>query len=589
MSWQAWTTLGTLAGVLGLMARTRIAADIILVAALTLLLVTGVLSPKEALSGLANPGVITVGVLFVVVAGVRNTGGLNWVTRHVLGRPRSQRQALGRTIAPVGVMSAFLNNTPVVAMFVPLLSEWARKHRLVLSRLLLPLSYAAILGGMCTLIGTSTNLVVNGLLLSETDLPGLGIFELAWVGVPCAVLGGAYLWLVGGPRLPDRTPVISQTDDLREYTVEMTVEPGSPLCGQTIEQAGLRHLPGTYLMEIEREDEPIVAVGPDERLRAGDRLMFVGVVESIRDLRRINGLKPATDQVAKLASPKRARRLVEAVVSNSCPIAGRTIREGQFRGAYGAVVIAVARNGERIRKRIGDIVLKPGDTLLLEADRSFAQRQRNSRDFFLISELEDSSPPRHERGWVALLVLAAMVGLVAAGLLTMLQAALLAAGAMLATRCLTGGEARQSVDWQVIITIAAALGIGQAVQKTGLAAGVVDFLLAGSGARPWVALAALGAMTSVLAALVTSNATAALMFPLAVTTAVQLDVSIMPFAVVTMITAAGSFVTPLGYQTNLMVYGPGGYRFSDYIRVGLPLNVLVWATSVALAPLVWPF
>ncbi|MBS3735449.1 MAG: SLC13 family permease [Phycisphaerae bacterium] len=588
MSWQAWTTLGVLISVLVLLARTRIASDIILVAALTLLLVAGIISPREALSGLANPGVITVAVLFVVVAGVRSTGALSWIAHHVLGRPTSQRQALSRVIAPVGAMSAFLNNTPVVAMFIPTLSDWARKHRLPAGKLLLPLSYAAILGGMCTLIGTSTNLVVNGLLLSETNLPGLGMFDLAWVGVPCALVGGAYLLLVG-PCLPDRKPAVSATDDPREYTVEMLVEPGSPLAGQTIEQAGLRNLPGAYLMEIERDGEPIVAVGPDQKLHSGDRLVFVGVVESVRDLRKIRGLTPATDQVFKLPSPQVARRLVEAVVSNSCPLVGRTIREGQFRSVYGAVVIAVARNAERLRKKIGDIVLAPGDTLLLETDSAFARRQRNSRDFFLVSELADSAPPRHSRAPVALLVLAAMVALVAAGLLSMLQAAMLAAGAMLVTRCLTGGEARQSVDWQVLVTIAAALGIGQAVARTGLAEAGAQFLLRSAAERPWAALAVIGAMTSLIAGFITSNATAVLMFPLAASTAAQLDVSVMPFAVVTMITAAGSFATPLGYQTNLMVYGPGGYRFGDYLRAGLPLNALVWGVSVAIAPLVWAF
>ncbi len=589
MTWQAWTTLGVLVAVLVLMARTRIASDVLLVAALTLLLVLGIVSPDEALSGLANPGVITVAVLFVVVAGVRNTGGLSWLARHVLGRPRSQRSAIGRVIAPVGVMSAFLNNTPVVAMFIPTISEWARKHDLSLSKLLLPLSYAAILGGMCTLVGTSTNLVVNGLLIQDMGADGLGMFDLAWVGVPCAVLGAAYLLVIGGPLLRDRKPPISPADDPREYTIEMLVPSGSPLAGRTIAEAGLRQLPGAYLMEIEREGEPIVAVGPEERLRAGDRLVFVGIVESVRDLRGIRGLTPATDQVFKLNSPQVSRRLVEAVVSDSCPLVGQTIREGEFRGVYGAVVIAVARRGERIRKKIGDIVLTPGDTLLLEADPSFARRMRNSRDFFLVSELEDSSPPRHNRAWVALIVLAAMVAVVATGLLSMLQAAMLAAGAMLATRCLTGGEARQSVDWKVLVTIAAALGIGQAVARSGLAAAGAGFLLERAGAHPWVALAVLGAMTSVLAGFITSNATAVLMFPLAASTAAQLEVSVMPFAIVTMITAAGSFATPLGYQTNLMVYGPGGYRFGDYLRAGLPLNGLVWGVSVGIAPLVWAF
>jgi len=592
MSPDAWITLGVVALVIGLLALTRISPDLIVLGGLTLLLVSGVLDANEALAGLANPGVITVAVLFVVVASLRRTGAISWGAQKLLRRPKSLLDAQRRIMLPTAAMSAFLNNTPVVAMFIPAVSEWARKHDVAVSKLLIPLSYAAILGGMCTLVGTSTNLVVNGLLMSEAKarMPeGMDMFDLAWVGVPCAVVGIVYLLLFSRRLLPDREPAISPTDDLRQYTVEMLVEPGGPLAGQTIGQAGLRHLPGMYLMEIERDGEAIVAVGPQERLRGGDRLIFAGVVESVADLQKIRGLTPATDQVFKLDSPRSSRCLIEAVVSGSCRLIGQSIREGGFRSVYSAAVIAVARSGQRIRKKVGDIVLQAGDVLLLEAHPSFVARQRNSRDFFLVSAVQDSTPPRYDKAPLAVVILAAMVLAVSVGWLSMLEAAMLAGGIMIITRCLPASDARRSVDWQLLVIIAAALGIGKAIDKTGLAAGLADVLIGAGGQNPWVALAIVAAIASLLNGFITSNAAAVLVFPIAVTAADRLGVNVMPFAIAIMIASAGSFATPLGYQTNLMVYGPGGYRFADYLRTGLPLNILIWATAVILSPLVWPF
>jgi di/tricarboxylate transporter len=597
---QAWLTLGVLALMLGLLAGTRIAPDVILLGGLTLLLVSGVLTPAEALAGLANPGMVTVAVLFVVVAGLRETGAMDWFSRRWLGRPRSDQQALARIVAPVALMSAFINNTPLVAMMIPVIGDWARQHRLSVSRLFIPLSYAAILGGLCTLIGTSTNLVVNGLLIAAArragaarhpavPAEGLAMFDITWVGLPCALVGTAYLLLVGRRLLPERRQAISEQDDPREYTLEMEVEPGSLLVGRTIEEAGLRHLPGCYLMEIDRDGRVIAAVGPEERLAANDRLVFVGVVDSVVDLRKIRGLKPATDQVFKLRGAGSQRTLIEAVVSNTHPLLGKSVRDGRFRSVYNAAIIAVARNGERLRVKIGDVVLQTGDTLLLEAHPFFVEQQRNSRDFFLVSQLEGSSPPRHERAGVALAILAAMVGAAALGWLSMLEAAMLAAGAMLIARCATAAVARRSVEWQVLLVIAAALGIGEAIVKSGLAAWIGESLIRAAGHDPWVALAAIYGATMLLTEVLSNNAAAALVFPFAMATAANLGVNPMPFVIALTIAASCGFATPIGYQTNLMVYGPGGYRFGDYLRIGLPLNLLMWIVTVTLAPLVWPF
>jgi di/tricarboxylate transporter len=572
-----------------LLASTRIGADVILWGAVTLLVVLGIITPTEALAGLANEGMVTVGLLFIVAAGLRETGGMHLLTQRILGRPQSLWKAQFRLIVPIAAMSAFLNNTPLVAMLLPVVGDWARRLRLSVSKLMIPLSYATILGGTCSLIGTSTNLVVSGLLARTTDLPSLGMFDIAWVGIPCAIVGLAYLLLTSRWLLPERRPVFSVQDDAREYTVEMQVEAESPLVGQTIEQAGLRHLPGVYLMEIDRAGEVLAAVSPEERLCANDQLVFVGVVESVVDLQKMRGLAPATDQVFKLAHPRLKRRLIEAVVSDSCPLVDKTIRDGRFRNIYNAVVIAVARNGERIHKKIGDIILRAGDTLLLEAHPSFVEQQRNSRDFFLVSQIQNSAPRRHERAWTAVAILVAMVSVVTIGWLSMLNAAMLAAGLMIITGCCPSAIARRSVDWQVLLVIAAAFGMEAALKKSGAASAIASTLLELAGPNPWLTLAIVYGITMLLTEVITNNAAAALMFPIAMATAASLGVHPMPFAIVLMMAASCSFSTPIGYQTNLMVYGPGGYRFSDYLRIGIPLNVLLWITSVLIIPLVWSF
>lgn len=589
--WEAWTTLGVVAAVLGLLIGTRLAADIILIAGVSVLMLSGVLTAGEALGGLANEGMVTVAVLYIVVSGLESTGATGLIVQRLLGQPKSLGRALLTMMVPVTAVSAFLNNTPVVAMFIPAVKDWARKFRLPASKLLIPLSYAAILGGTCTIIGTSTNLVVNGLVM-QAKLPNvqpLGMWDITWIGLPTAVIGVAYVLFVGRWLLPDRSPIIDENADTRSYTVEMLVEPNSPLPGRTIEQAGLRHLPNMFLAEIERGDETIAAVAPQERLQANDRLVFVGAVDSVVDLQRIRGLVPATKQVAKLSAPRANRMLVEAVVSNTCSLIGKTIRDGKFRTLYNAVVIAVARNGVQLRGKIGDIVLQPGDTLLVEAPASFVEQQRNSRDFFLVSSVAGSAAPRHERAWLAIGILVAMVALVTIEVFSMLEAAVLAAGAMLVTRCTRSSEARRNVDWQILLAIAAALAIGRALETSGAAGFIAHWLIGLAGDDPRWCLAAVYAVTALTTELVTNNAAAALLFPIATATAADLGVSPLPFVVAIMMAASASFATPIGYQTNLMVYNVGGYHFLDYIRVGLPLNILLWISSSVLIPLLYPF
>ncbi|OYV74368.1 MAG: SLC13 family permease [Deltaproteobacteria bacterium 21-66-5] len=605
-----------LALVFALLIWSRLPPDFVLVGGVALLVLTGILDAREALAGLANEAMVTVGILYVVGAGVRQTGGVDWIAQRLFGKPKSTFNAIVRLMFPAAGLSAFMNNTPLVAMLIPAVADWAKMHRIATSKLMIPLSYAAILGGTCTLIGTSTNLVVDGQVKEEakrriaadvkagmpeaaarekfereTRLPadGLAMFDITWVGLPAAVLGCGFMAVAAWWLLPDRKPAMSNLEDPRSYTVEMLVEPDSPLVGKAIEEAGLRHLPGAYLVEIDREGFILPAVSPDERLRGNDRLVFVGVVDSVLDLQKIRGLVPATDQVFKLSAPRSSRCLIEAVVSNSCPLVGKTIRDGRFRSIYNAAVIAVARNGERINKKIGDIVLAPGDTLLLEAHPAFADQQRNNRDFFLVSRLEDSQPPRHERALVAAAILIGMVLLAGLTSLGMFKASLLAGGLMLATRCCSVSLARRSIDWEVLLAIAASFAIGAALEKTKAAEMIAHQMIGLAQGNPWASLAIVYLATLLATELITNNAAAALMFPMAVKTAEGLQVNWMPFVIVVMMAASAGFATPIGYQTNLMVYGPGGYRFGDYLKVGVPLDLLIGVITVLLAPFLWPF
>lgn len=589
MTLEGWLAIGVIALVIGALVHGRVAADIVLAGGVALLVFLGILSPKQALAGMANEGMATVAVLYVVVCGLNETGAVAWIGQLMMGRTRTTRGVMLRLLAPVTAVSGLMNNTPLVTMFIPVVSDWCKRHGVSASKLMIPLSYAAILGGTVTLIGTSTNLVVHGKWVDSGRAP-MSIFSIAWIGVPCAVIGLCYLWFVGMRLLPSRKPVLSVSDDPRSYAVEMEVEEGGGLAGKTIEQAGLRHLPGLYLAEIGRGETVIAAVSPDQRIEAGDRLVFVGVVESIVDLRKIRGLKSATDQVMKLDAPRPARRLVEAVVSNSCPLIGRSIRDGKFRSRYNAVVLAVARHGERLKQRIGDIVLRNGDTLLLEAPESFVEQHRHSRDFYLVSAVEGSRPVRHERAWAAMAIVGLMVGIATIQPLGfgMLHAAVLAAGLMLALRCCTGSQARRSVDWQVLVVIAASLALGTALEVTGAASVLASWMIGMAAGNPWVTLAMVYLVTMLLTEMITNNAAAVLVFSIAEAAATKLGADFRPFAFAIMMAASASFSTPIGYQTNLMVMSPGGYRFADYFKVGIPLNLLMMATAVLLIPLIWP-
>ena len=600
MTPEAWFCSAILLVVIALLAAGAASIETVMLGGLVAQVVFGVLSLPEAAAGFAHPAVLMIAALFVVAAGLTETGATQMIAQGLLGRPSGVAAAQLRLMGPVALLSAFLNNTPIVAMYMPIVSDWARKIRVSPSKLFLPLSFAAILGGRLTLIGSSSNLVVLGqyrdLWESSPEIEPLsGALEFwgpAALGLPALVLGIGYLLVASRWLLPERKPAISSTLDARRYTVRMEVKPGSPIVGKSIEQAGLRQLPGLYLSEIERDGQAMPAPAPATHIEAGDLLGFAGILESVVDLRKIRGLVPATDQVQKLAPGDGDQSLVEAVISHNSPLVGRTVRESRFRTTFNAAIIAVHRNGDQVKAKVGDIRLRAGDTLLLDTHRGFVDSYRNSDEFYLVSAVEGATHVRHEKAKRALAIFGVVVALLAFSSQPPALTALLGALAMVLAGCVPAGVARSSVNLQVIVVIASALGLGAALSQSGAADFFAQSMLtaardAGLGAQAMLFVLVL--LTAVFAQLLTNNGAAALMFPIAMATARDLNVSATPFVFVLLMGCGLNFVTPIGYQTNLMVYGPGGYRFLDFTRIGAPLTLILAALAALLAPVFFPF
>lgn len=610
MSWEGWFTLGVLAVVFLLMVKDVGSPDMLLMGGTLVLAIAGILTPEQAFAGFSNEAVLVVAALFVVIAGLRETGALDAIGQRMLGKVETPSGALARMALWFNTVLVFLTNTSIVAMMLPIVSDWCRKHRVSPSRLLMPLSFLTVLRGTVTLIGTSTNLVVAGLMIqaaaTQSDpalkhaLRPVSLFEITPVGLVITVAGVVYLIFAGQKLLPDRKDLIEQLGEhSREYLVDVAVEPSCKLVGQTVEEAGLRRLPGLFLVQIERDEHLISPISPDEVLEPHDRLTFTGVVNSIVDLERIPGLVPVADgSYENRADQRLKKRLCEAVISPVSPLIGKTIREADFRALYNAAVIAVHRGGTRLNGRVGDIELREGDTLLLQTGPHFARAHRNNPDFILVSSVEEARPIRHDRAGLSLAILLVTIVLIALGGKTIAGIpipgipviAFAGALAMVATRCISIADARQSLNWQTLLSIAAAFGLGKALQNSGAAQTIAEVVVRNtSWGGPVLVLGAMYLVTMILTELLSNAAAAALMFPFAIAIAGQLGVSPRPFAITIMFAASLAFATPVGYQTNLMVYAPGGYRFTDFTRVGLPLNFIVWAIATTLIPLFWPF
>ena len=588
MEWQGWFSLFITVAALVLLIMTRLGPHLVMMGALTVLSAAGILTASEALSGFSNSGLITVAAMFVVAAGIHGSGGVDLFVNKLLGQPGSVRAALARIFAPVVLLSGFLNNTPVVATLFPAIHAWSRKIKIPPSKLMIPLSYASILGGTLTLIGTSTNLVVNGQYQTLTGAEGFSLFSISAVSIPVVLAGVGFMLLFFPRLLPDRSDK-EAFGNLREFTLEVSVDPNGPLVGKTIVEAGLRHLERIYLIEIERQDTILTAVPSEEKLMGSDRLVFAGDTQAISDLLRINGIVASTEtgHSEALTKSRAERRLVEAVVSPHCAAVGQAIRDARFRDRYGAAVLAVARNGERVKGNLGTIRLEAGDTLLLEARPAFVTRQRYNKDFLLINDLDEETP-RHDRAYLAWGILLVLVLAAGFGVISMLNAALIGAGLMILSRCCSVSQAEKSLDLTVLVTIAASFALGAALQKTGVAGFVAGSIIALSGGTPWLMLVLTYLAVQLLTETITNNAAAVLMLPIVIEMTDKAGLVHEPFVFAVMIAASASFATPLGYQTNLMVYGPGGYRFKDFLKVGLPMNLFIGIVTLATLLLFWP-
>ncbi len=387
----------------------------------------------------------------------------------------------------------------------------------------------------------------------------------------------------------------------REYLVELDVRPNCPLVGRTVEAAGLRHLKGLFLIEIDRDQGVVTPVSPDEIINQGDRLVFTGVVDTIVDLEKIPGLVPAADSSYETDPVARQQRhLTEVVLSRSSPLVGSTVRDGSFRQRYGAAVVAVHRNGVRVTNKIGNIILEPGDTLLLQTRGAFESVYRDSRDFYLVSDVKASSARRHERAaWAAFLAFLLIVWLsltsfahtrgISAGFTSTAVAALAVACLMMVSGCLTVPQARAALDMPMLLTIAGALGLAKALEKSGAAAAIANGLVSLVGDHPWGLLIVTYLLTSLFTELITNTAVAATFLPIAIAVAEQSGHNPRPFIMAIALAASLSFLTPIGYQTNLMVMGPGGYYPRDYLRAGLLVTASVAVTALLMIPRIWPF
>ena len=587
----AWITLGVVGVLLVALIKNMGPTDLLFLAAASFLAIAGIITPNQAFAGFSNSGMLSIAFLFVVVAALRETGVLDYVGHHVLGKANTEHGALTRLSIFIVPMSAFLNNTPIVAMFVPIVISWCRRNKIAPSKLLIPLSFLTILGGTCTLIGTSTNLVVNGLMI-ENGLPGMGLFEIGAVGVPYAFVGVAYLLIFGQRLLPERKELMTQlNEERRDYLVEMLVLPTCRLCGLNVQAAGLRQLPGLFLIEIDRAGQITSPVRPDDLIQSDDRLVFTGIVSSILELERIPGLIHATNTGDELTRKEQNdRRLCEAVVSESSSLIGKTIREADFRAVYGAAVVAVHRFGKRIEKKIGDIEIRTGDTLLLQTRPHFLRVHAHNPDFYLVSGIDEWRPIRRDRAWISLALFIVLIGMMTTGLVDLLISTAVTAVLMIALGCLSANEARKSIEWQVLITIAASFGIGTALQNSGAATVIASWVVESTQVwGPIAALAAIYIFGSIITEVITNNAAAVLMFPFCLETARLYNVDSRPFVIALALSASASFMTPIGYQTNMMVYGPGGYRFTDFMRIGAPLNIVLGIVAIILVPLIWPF
>ena len=597
MSMDAWLTVGILVLTFAALLATKLPPATVFLGALTLSVTLDLAPLNMSLAGFANPGVLTIGALFMVAAGMYTTGAISLLSERLIGRPKKMLTAQLKILPPIAVGSAFLNNTPLVAMMIPVIGDLCRSTGLSKARLYIPLSFASILGGMCTLIGTATNLIIAGLVLDAiqtgkggaAELREIHMFDPSWVAVPAMVLGVLLLMVTSKWFLSDSAAGKAAAPSLRRYGSEFTIPDSSSLKGKTLEAAGFFEPVGFELLELIRVDGSKATLEAATRLEAGDVLVISSDQESLARLWTMKGLSPL-QTMRPMKTERHDHQLIEIVVSPQSSFIGRKISEFPLpESVFEATLVAMCRNEKSVPGRIADVRIEVGDVAVAEVDESFFFINARESEFSLVKRLRGYRIQRWDKAITATFITVAMITSAAMGWLSMLNAAMLATGAMLLSGCLTLKMAARSIDYGTLFVLGAAIGVAAAVSESGLAAQIAALLTRLGGGDPTAALAVVFVGRIVMANLITNTASAVFLFPIALSMADQLGVSFMPFAIALMTGTVGASITPAAYQTNLMVYGPGEYTFMDFVKIGVPLTAMVGVITVWLAPIFFPF
>ena len=581
----AWITIVTVLGMFSVMLFTKIRSDLVFLSAIGVLFVTGVLDAKEAFSGFSGTSVITVGVLFVVVAGLTHTGVLQWIVKHLLGTPNSYSKAVTRLMLPVAVLSSFLSNTTVVTLFVNIVKMWSKKLGVSPSKLLIPLSYASGMGGVCTLIGTPPNLIIRGLYAEKTG-EDMNILTTTIPGLFCLVVG--VLSVIAMRRLlPDRKAPESAFESTGEYTVELRVPSDNPYIGETLRDAGLFHVKGGSLIEMYHYDDVPMPVTEDEPIMGGDHLVYAGQIDELLDMARSHQLVSADHHVFSMSEIDSTRQLRTAYVDFGSSLIGKTIGGSTFEKDNNLTLAAVARRGERIKEAPRQVVLQAGDTLLLVCQKHINVDSSGLKKTIRFFDSDDV--PNIGRGTlISTTIMIAMVALSAFGVMPLLQCAFLAAAAMLICRCCNVEQAMQAINWEILMVFAGSAVLGLAIQKTGIAERMALGILDVCGTNPLIVMTAICFVGTFITEFISNTAAGAMFFPIMYQAAEKLGYDPFPFLVALMVSVSSSFATPIGSPTHMLVYGPGGYRFSDFMRIGLLMNLIILAANIFIVNIVYP-
>jgi len=572
--------------------------DVTALSILAVVLVLGYISPEEAISGFANPAVIIIALLFVLSHALQKSGILEYmVIRLNKLTERSRFLGLFVFLISVALASAFVNNTAIVAIFIPLTIRLAQKYNLSPSKLLMPLSYIAIIGGTLTLVGTSTNLLVNSIYVNTIpSSPPLGMFEFAKFGLVMLVIGVAYLLIAVPFLIPSRTVTSSLTKSyhMGGYLTELKVSEESPLVGRTCKERAVNKNYDITVLDILRDGKLISKNIRDTIIYPEDILFVRGSLENFLRMKEVEKVTMLTDE--KLTQDELIHddnTLVECLITNRTDLVGKSLMEINFRRRFGSFILAIRREGEILRKKIAHVVLQAFDTLLIYGPIEKIKELSDSGDFIVLGEIE-ATLQKHKYWWVSVAVILGTVILAALGIVPILKGALIGAIFLLVIRVITANEAYQSINWQVIVLIAALIPLGIVIQKSGTAFWIGTVLNDIANAfnpliRPTIMLSLIYLVTIILTETTSNAATAIIMTPIAISAAQQMGLDPRTFVFAVCFAASASFITPIGYQTNLMVYSPGGYKFTDYVRVGLPLAIVLWCMATWLIPILWPF